>query len=117
MKITGNLGLTQIFQRLFPDENLAGGEEKGDILRTSKREEKEQHRHASDDEQAGLSLRSDGQAMGAHPPSILTARAISIPTIVSESTASSIMSTFASLVSGYVSAGLNAVAPVKATNR
>src|SRR6266705_850045 len=27
MKITGNLGLAQIFQRLFPDESLASGEE------------------------------------------------------------------------------------------
>src|SRR5260370_26329351 len=27
MKITGNLGLAQIFQRLFPDESLTSGEE------------------------------------------------------------------------------------------
>src|SRR2546423_6514418 len=27
MRITGNLGLAQIFQRLFPDESLASGEE------------------------------------------------------------------------------------------
>jgi putative sterol carrier protein len=27
MKITGNLGLAQIFQRLFPDERLASGEQ------------------------------------------------------------------------------------------
>ena len=49
--------------------------------------------------------------------SILTARAISIAAIVSESNASHIISIFASLVSGYVSAGLSAVAPVKATKR
>src|SRR6266700_7342058 len=36
---------------------LADKEEKGDSVRTSKREEKEQYRHASDHEQAGLSLR------------------------------------------------------------
>jgi putative sterol carrier protein len=27
MKITGNLGLAQMFQRLFPDEGLASGEQ------------------------------------------------------------------------------------------
>ena len=27
MKITGNLGLAQLFLRLFPDESLAGGEQ------------------------------------------------------------------------------------------
>ncbi len=27
MKITGNLGLAQIFQRLFPDESQASGEQ------------------------------------------------------------------------------------------
>jgi len=27
MKITGNLGLAQIFQRLFPDESLDSGEQ------------------------------------------------------------------------------------------
>jgi hypothetical protein len=47
---------------------LADKEEKGDIVRTSKREEKEQHRHAGDDEQAGLSLRSDREAMGVVGP-------------------------------------------------
>ncbi len=43
-------------------------------------------------------MRSDRRPV--HHPSKLTARAISIPATVSESTASSIMSTFASLVSG-----------------
>jgi hypothetical protein len=52
-----------------------------------------------------------------HLPRMLTARAISNPTIVSESTASSIMRAFAVFVSGFVSAGLRAVAPVKARNR
>src|SRR5438874_7765847 len=47
---------------------LADKEEKGDVVRTSRREEKEQYRHASDHEQASLSLRSDGQAMGAVGP-------------------------------------------------
>jgi putative sterol carrier protein len=27
MKVTGDLGLAQIFQRLFPDESLSGGEQ------------------------------------------------------------------------------------------
>lgn len=52
-----------------------------------------------------------------HFPKMLTARATSIPATVREISASIIMSVFAALVSGYVSAGLSAVAPVKATNR
>jgi predicted lipid carrier protein YhbT len=27
MKITGDLGLAQVFQRLFPDQSLSGGEQ------------------------------------------------------------------------------------------
>src|SRR5260370_6474923 len=46
-----------------------------------------------------------------------TARATRTPMTMSESIASIIMSAFAILVSGFVSAGLTAVAPVKATKR
>src|SRR6266702_4676398 len=42
---------------------LADREEKGDVVRTRKREEKEQHRHASDHEQVRLSVRLDRCAM------------------------------------------------------
>src|SRR6266700_2271272 len=47
---------------------LADREEKGDVVRTRKREEKEQHRHASDHEQVRLSVRLDRCAMGAIGP-------------------------------------------------
>ena len=48
---------------------------------------------------------------------LLQAKAISNPATVREISASIIISVFAVLVSGNVSAGLSAVAPVKATNR
>jgi hypothetical protein len=51
-----------------------------------------------------------------HFPKMLTARATSSPMTVREISASIIMSVFATLVNGYVSVGLSAVAAVKATN-
>ena len=59
-------------------------------------------------------IRNDASA---HLPSMFTERAISNPMTVIASKASSIIIAFAVFVSGYVSAGLKAVALVKARNR